>query len=347
MSVKIGIIGAGNIGSTHAGSYQKCPNAKITAVCDIDFEKAKSFAARFNIPNAYASYDEMLAAEELDGVSVCTWNSAHKDATIASLKAGVNVLCEKPMAMNRFEAMEMEKVANETGKLLMIGFVRRFSSDTYTIKKFIDGGSVGDIYYIKAAYLRRNGCPGGWFGDMRYSGGGPLIDLGVHVMDISRYFAGCPKPVSAYGYSYNNLGPNRAIGYTPDPNAQFKNDVEDFSGGIIKFDNGMTLSMEASFNMNIKSDSQVMEIHGTKGGINLHPSLQLFTQMNGMYVDVAPSNGNYNPVGWLFDEEMNHFVACISEGIECKSPARDGVILMEIIDAIYESAKTNKLVEIK
>ena len=141
----------------------------------------------------------MMAKEELDCVSVCTWNAAHKGATIAALRGGANVICEKPMAMNAAEAEEMLAAAKETGKLLQIGFVRRFGKDADTVREFTDAGVMGDIYYAKATYLRRNGCPGGWFGDKAYSGGGPLIDLGVHVIDLTRYLAGNPNPISAYG----------------------------------------------------------------------------------------------------------------------------------------------------
>ncbi len=350
--INVGIIGTGGISGYHMAGYKACPNVSVEAVCDLDYEKAKKYAERHNVARVYADYNEMLAKEKLDAVSVCTWNAAHKAPTVAALDAGVNVICEKPMAMNRFEAEEMCAASRRSGKLLMIGFVRRFGNDAAILKKFIDGGSMGDIYYAKATYLRRNGCPGRWFGDKAYSGGGPLIDLGVHVMDLVRYLCRNPKPVSAYGFTYDNLGYNRVSGgqswIASDSSAAggFKYDVEDFVGAYIKFDNGLTLNMEASFNLNIKHDVGNIELFGTKSGAKIDPQIELFTDMNGMLVDVKPCGDTGLAFNGLFENEISHFVDCVANGTSCRAPAEDGLTLMKMIDAIYESAKTGKVVEI-
>lgn len=213
--LRVGIIGTGSISHLHMSGYKLLEErgiAEVVAVCDLDEAKLESYAERYGVKHRYLDYNEMMAKEELDCVSVCTWNSAHKDATIAALRGGANVLCEKPMALNAAEAEEMLRVSRETGKLLQIGFVRRFGNDAQAVMQFRDAGTLGDIYYAKATYLRRDGCPGGWFGDKSYSGGGPLIDLGVHVIDLVRYLSGSPKPVTAFGVSYNNLGCGRAVG---------------------------------------------------------------------------------------------------------------------------------------
>ncbi|MGI6715618.1 MAG: Gfo/Idh/MocA family protein [Eubacteriales bacterium] len=352
-TVNVGIIGTGGIAGFHMAGYKANPNAKVVAVCDIDYEKAKRFAAAHGVPNVYADYNEMLAKESLDAVSVCTWNAAHKAPTIAALNAGVNVICEKPMAMNQAEAEEMLEAAKKNNKLLMIGFVRRFGNDAAILKKFIDGGTMGDVYYAKATYLRRNGCPGRWFGDKEYSGGGPLIDLGVHVMDLVRYLCHNPKPVSAYGYTYDNLGYNRAGGgqtwVASDSTAvkEFKYNVEDFVGAVVRFDNGLTMFVEASFNLNVKKDVGSIELFGTKSGAKIDPQIELFTDMNGMLVDVKPTGDTGLSFNGLFENEIAHFIDCVQNGTPCRSPAEDGVVLMKMIDAIYESAKTGKLVEIK
>ena len=240
---RVAIIGTGGISNMHMGGYKALSDTvEVVACCDIDREKAEKYAAGYGIPAVYESYDEMFEKEKIDAVSVCTWNSAHKGAAIAALRAGANVICEKPMAMNRFEAEEMKKEADKAGRLLMIGFVRRFGRDAQVLKSFIDGGRMGDIYYAKATYLRRNGCPGRWFGDKAYSGGGPLIDLGVHVIDLVRYLAGRPKPTGAYGVTYNNLGCDRASGVTgwvsTSSGGKFGYDVEDFASALIRFEAG-------------------------------------------------------------------------------------------------------------
>lgn len=350
--LNIGIIGAGGIAHCHSQGYKSCSNVKMTCVCDIDLDKAKAFANEFGIARVYESFEEMIEKEELDGVSVCTWNAAHKAPTIAALNAGINVICEKPMAMNRFEAAEMLEAQKKSGKLLQIGFVRRFGNDAAILKTFIDNGTLGDIYYAKATYLRRNGCPGRWFGDKEYSGGGPLIDLGVHVMDLVRYLCGNPKPVSAYGFTYDNLGYNRASGgqtwMASNSNAvkEFNYNVEDFVGAIIRFDNGLTLNVEASFNLNIKNDVGNIELFGTKSGAKIDPQIEFFTDMNGMLVDIKPSGDSSLSFNGLFENEIKHFVDCIVNKTKCRAEGEDGVVLMKMIDAIYESANTGKVVNI-
>ncbi len=345
---KVAVIGCGGISNCHLGGYSRNPDVEIYALCDIDRKRAEEKAGNYNVPleRVFEDKDEMLKAlPEIDAVSVCTWNSAHAECTIAALKAGKDVLCEKPMAMNTAEANEMLRVAKETGRLLMIGFVRRHGNDADVIKDFVDSGSFGELYFAKAQYLRRNGCPGGWFGDKSRSGGGPLIDLGVHVIDLVRFIMGNPKPVSVYGAAFHKLG-NRPdvkggqswVAETTAEKPIF--DVEDFATALIRFDNGAVLNVEASFSLNIKQDTGRIDLCGTKAGATIDPDVTLFTNMNGRMVNVGFSQSMALNFNGLFDREMNHFVDCIYGRKECIAPAEDGVTLMKILDAIYESAKT-------
>jgi predicted dehydrogenase len=254
------------------------------------------------------------------------------------------------MAMNTQEAEEMLKVSKETGSLLMLGFVRRFGNDADLIRKFIANGTLGDLYYAKACYLRRNGCPGGWFGDKEYSGGGPLIDLGVHIIDLVRFLAGNPTPIAAYGVTDNSLGTNRASGgqeWVSTTKGDFKYNVEDFASAMIRFDNGLTLHIEASFNLNIKNDKGETEIFGTKAGVKISPDVEFFGDMNGVFVDIKPFGNTALDINGLFEKEVGHFVDCALGNAECISTAEDGVMLMRILDAIYESARTGHEVAIK
>jgi len=345
--IKVGIIGTGGISSVHIPGYKALDNVELYAACDIDEEKVKKVAEKHNIKHVFTDYNEMLKLEELDAVSVCTWNSVHAPASIAALKAGKHVLCEKPMAMNTKEAEEMLKVSKETGKLLMIGFVRRFGNDCRILKDFIDNGMMGDIYYSKATYLRRAGYPGGWFGDKKRSGGGPLIDLGVHVIDLVRYLMGGPKPVAVTGVTFNKLGPRSNIkankGYTStERNSTNIFDVEDLAVAIIKFDNGAALTVETSFSLNIKSSVANIELFGTKAGAKLDPKLEFYSEQNNYLVDVIPAHDTALSFEGLFEGEIAHFIDCIANGTKCISPAEDGVELMRIIDGIYESARTGR-----
>ncbi|MBO4429081.1 MAG: Gfo/Idh/MocA family oxidoreductase [Clostridia bacterium] len=349
--LKVGIIGTGGISRIHTESYQILDNVEVVACCDIDGEKVKAYAEKYNIPRYYTDCREMMKKEKLDLVSVTTWNAAHCECTVTALRGGANVICEKPMAMNAEEAELMERVAKEEGKVLQVGFVRRFGGDVEILKKFEGAGIVGDIYYAKAVYLRRCGFPGGWFGDKDYSGGGALIDLAVHFIDLVRYIAGGPKPVSVYGVTYDNLGPNRATGAEQawkiknDP--RFKYDVEDFASALIRFDNGLTLSIETSFNLNCKRDSGKVELFGTKGGVVMSPEFEIYTDLGGRFVNISPAANVQFDFTKAFNAEIKGFVDAATGKAPCVAPAADGVVLMKILDAIYESARTGHEVVIK
>lgn len=343
--IKVGVIGTGGISGVHLGGYSRNPNVEIYALCDINEKNLAKRAEEYKVSRTFTDYRELLALKELDAVSVCTWNSAHAECAIAALRAGKHVLCEKPMALNTAQAQEMEKAAKENGKLLMIGFVRRFGNDCAVLKDFIDSGSFGEIYYAKAQYLRRKGCPGGWFGDKSRSGGGPLIDLGVHVIDLCRYLMGGPQPVSVYGATFNKLGDRRHIkdarGYSSTVVSKDDIfDVEDMATALIRFDNGAVLSVEASFSLNIEKDVGNIELFGTKAGCKLDPELTIFTDMNDYLANVKLAQSTALSFDGLFDNEINHFVECIETGKPCRNPAQDGVTLMKILDGIYESART-------
>ncbi|MDF2986811.1 MAG: oxidoreductase [Eubacterium sp.] len=345
--LKIGIIGIGSISDCHINAYIKNTDVELYALCDVNKERAMQAAVKYNIPfeRVFSDMAEMLKLSEMDAVSICTWNSAHASCTMAALNAGKHVLCEKPMAINAEEAKEMKLAAEKSGKLLMIGFVRRFGNDCRILKDFIDGGYLGNIYYSKATYLRRNGNPGGWFGDKSRSGGGPLIDLGVHVIDLTRYLMGNPKPVSVYGATFQKLLNRKNLKTGTQYSSAEKSqedicDVEDLAAAMIRFDNGAILNIEASFSLNIKKDCGTIELFGTKSGARLDPELEIYSELNDYMVNIGLSNETALSFEGLFENEINHFVSCIKDGIQCISTAQDGIDIMRILDAIYESAKT-------
>lgn len=346
--LKAAVIGVGGISHEHITAYQKNPNVELYAFCDINAERLYQKAEKYGVAKerCFTDKDEMLAAlPEIDIVSVTTWNSAHAECTIAALNAGKDVICEKPMAMNAEEARKMKEAADKNGRLLQIGFVRRYGNDCKVVKDFIDAGSFGDIYYAKATYLRRNGNPGGWFGDKSRSGGGPLIDLGVHVIDLVRYLLGKPQPVSVYGATFQKLLNRPTVKSQKDYTAADakKNDicdVEDLASAMIRFDNGAVLSIEASFSLNIKKPEGDIQLFGTKAGCKLDPQVEIYTEMNDYMVNVAFDDDTALSFDGLFANEINHFVDCVLNGTECIAPAQDGIDMMRILDAVYESART-------
>ena len=345
---RIGMVGAGNIANTHLESYMKLDNVEIVAICDINPDRLRETADRFGIEKRYLSEADMLANEELDAADVCVWNCNHAKCSIDALNAGLHVLCEKPMAYSAKEAEEMLEASKKNNKLLMIGFVMRFANESRITKDFIDNGYLGDIYYSKATYLRRHGSPGGWFANKELSGGGPVIDLGVHVIDWTRYMMGNPKPVSVCAVTSDLLQDRKylktGVGWTPkDAKEDDPFTVEDLGIALIKYEDGKTTLLETSYSLNGESTTK-RELFGTKGGIKQAEGgeFKLYTELNGFLADVTPVTSNYKGGADLFVAEMAHFVDCILNGTPCIAPAEDGVTIMKILDAIYESARTGR-----
>ncbi len=350
--LKVGIIGTGSISEAHIAAYIKNSNVELYAFCDLDEERLNYMAEKYGIKHTFTDMNEMLLLKELDAVSVCTWNSAHAACTIAALNAGKHVLCEKPMSVSEEDAKTMKEAADRNNKLLMIGFVRRYGNDCKILKEFIDTDYLGEIYYAKATYLRRKGNPGGWFGDKSRSGGGPLIDLGVHVIDLVRYLLGNPKPISVYGATFHKLADRKNIRgkkFYRSASARENDicDVEDLASAMIRFDNGAVLSIEASFSLNIKNDEGKIELFGTKGGAKLNPELEIYNEIHDYLSNITLDAETALNFDGLFENEINHFVSCLTDGTPCISPAQDGIDIMKILDAIYESAKTGHEVIIK
>ncbi|MBQ2720527.1 MAG: Gfo/Idh/MocA family oxidoreductase [Clostridia bacterium] len=351
MAIKLGFIGTGSIAHAHGDAYRKMGDRiEYVACCDLNEERAKNFAEKYGFKKYYTDYKQMLAENQFDAIDVCTWNSAHAECTIAALNAGANVKCEKPMAMNTEEAIAMKEAAEKNGKLLMIGFVRRHGNDANAAIDFIQKDFLGDVYFIKASYLRRAGFPGGWFGDKSRSGGGPLIDLGVHVIDLSRYVVGNPKPVTVFGATFNKIGSRNHLKTGPKDWASSTEaedpifTVEDLATAMIRFDNGVVLYVEASFNLNMSNNTPGgLVFYGNKAGLTLDP-FELHTECNDMLADIKI----HGPTGCgdFFYYEDTNFLDAIEGKAECKAPADDGIELMRILDAIYESARTGKSVDI-
>lgn len=350
--VRIGLIGAGNIAHTHLESYKKLENAEIVAVCDINEENLNRTADEYNIKARYTDLDEMLKNEELDAADVCVWNNAHSTCAIKALNAGLDVLCEKPMAISLSEAKKMYDAAEKSGKLLMIGFVMRFGDGARVAKDFIDNDYLGDIYYSKATYLRRHGNPGGWFADVSRSGGGPVIDLGVHVIDYTRYLMGSPKPVSVYAATFDKLSNRKNLKTAPSwvPKDATPDDVctvEDMATALIRYDNGAVTLLETSYSLNCEPRTDI-ELFGTKGGFKVADNnIKIYTEVNDYLADVTPNISNLKNSKAMFDEEIEHFVSCVSDKEKCIATKEDGITVMKILDAIYRSAETGHEITIE
>lgn len=345
--LKVGVIGGGSISEFHIKPYVKNADALLIALCDKNKERLAEVGLRYGVDNLYTNYEDLLANKEIDAISICTWNNTHAEIAIAALEAGKHVLVEKPLSMTVDEALAVEEAVKKSGKILQVGFVRRHGDNTKLLKQFVDQGELGEIYYAKASCIRRLGNPGGWFSDKTKSGGGPLIDLGVHMIDISWYLMGKPRPVSVSGNTYNRLGNRsnirnlsfyKAADYDPG-----LNDVEDMANALIRFENGASLFIDVSFTLHAKKDELYVKLFGESGGAEIEPELAIVTEKNNAILNIEPQIDNLSfDFEAAFTNEINHFVECCREGKETIAPVADGVQVMKILNAVYESAVTGK-----
>lgn len=345
--LNVAVIGAGSISDVHFNAYVHNPEVKLYAVCDLNEERAKAKAEKYGAEKTFADYRELLADPALDAVSICTWNNSHAAISIAALEAGKHVLVEKPLCKTVEEARSVEAAVRKSGKLLQVGFVRRYSSNTKIVKQFLEAGDLGEIYYAKASCLRRLGNPGGWFSDKERSGGGPLIDLGVHLIDLSWYLMGRPKVKSVSGNVYHRLG-NRAnvknlSFYKASDYDASRNTVEDLANAVIRFENGASLLVDVSFTLHAKQDELSLKIYGDKGGAEIEPELQLVGERHDTILNMTPQ---VDHLGFNFTEafgsEINHFVDAILGRKETLSPVEDGVEMMKMLCGIYESSEQGR-----
>ncbi|MBO9606258.1 MAG: Gfo/Idh/MocA family oxidoreductase [Paenibacillaceae bacterium] len=342
--IRIAVIGAGSISDMHLRSYQNNGEAELVAICDLNEERARAKADKYGIGRVYTDYKELLASADIDAVSICTWNNSHAPISIAALGAGKHVLTEKPLCKTVAEALEVEAAARRSGKTLQVGFVRRYASNSGIVKSFLDNGELGDIYYAKASCIRRLGNPGGWFSDMERSGGGPLIDVGVHVIDLCWYLMGRPKVKSISGNTYKRLG-NRAnvrnLAYykAADYDAT-NNTVEDMANAMIRFENGASLLVDVSFTLHAKEDELTVKLYGDKGGAELEPKLAIVTEKYDTILNLTPqiNNLSFDFVAG-FQDEINHFIDVCQGRKETLSPVQDGVEMMKILCGVYESSE--------
>lgn len=346
--IKAAVVGVGSISSCHIRSYIANPDVELYAFCDINPDRLEMMGEKYGVTRLYTDEAEMLRdLPEIDVVSICTWNNAHAPCAIMALDAGKHVLCEKPMATTVEDAEAMQAAAERNGKLLMIGFVRRFGRDCDLAERLISEGRLGEIYYAKAQYLRRNGHPGGWFGKKEISGGGPLIDLGVHSIDLVRYLMGKPKAVSVYGSTFMKLGERSNIKsekeYTASSTAKGRKDectCEDLATATIRFDNGAVLTAEMSFSLNIEGDRNNIELFGTGAGLLIDKEVRMFGEENDELKDFTFEGPTGLSVREAFEKEIDHFIEAVQGKVECRNPAADGVELMRILTAIYRSAES-------
>lgn len=336
----VGVIGTGGIANAaHLPALTKQPDVKILAVCDIKEEAMKNSAEKFGVPHQFADYNKLLEMPEIDAVHICTPNDTHMDPTVQALNAGKHVICEKPIGRNPAEAQKMVDAARRTGKKLMIAQCWRWNQDIACLKKFIDAGELGDIYMARVWALRRRGIPSwGVFINKEKQGGGPLIDIGVHILDATMYLMGHPKPIAASGKTYTNIGkePGHFGGFGQ---WDYKNyTVEDYAAGFVRLDNGASITIESSFAANIAEDAFNTTLLGTKGGACSSP-LRIFGEQHGTLTDMTPVKvSGVN----TYEAEVRAFYDCLRDDTEVPVTGEQALNTVKILDAIYRSSDAGK-----
>ena len=332
----VGVIGLG-LGKAHLAGYLGNDLVEVIGLADLDAGLVEGTAAEHNVPQAFTAYEDLLA-QGPDLVSVCLPNFLHAPVTIDVLDAGAHVLCEKPMALNAAQARDMVAAARRNGRYLMIALNNRFRTETQILKKLVEQGVLGEIYYAKTGWLRRSGIPGPgtWFTRKSQAGGGPLIDLGVHMIDLTRWLIGNPRPLSVVGATYARLS-DAVEGLF---------DVEDLATAFVRFENDITLTAETSWASHVPSEGSYVKLMGTLGGAEINGNdLTVYTDLHGEQVDITPA---YAPREWsdCVAAEIAHFVDCIRAGRTPMSTGEQGVEIMQILDGIYASAAENRMVHI-
>ncbi|MDM8098817.1 Gfo/Idh/MocA family protein [Oceanobacillus oncorhynchi] len=353
--LNIAIIGCGGIANgKHLPSLSKLEQVEMTAFCDIVLERAEKAAKEYGTKDAktYVDFKELLQDTSIDVVHVCTPNNAHMEITVAALESGKHVMCEKPMAKTTEEAKKMVEAAERTGKKLTIGYNNRFRPDSQHLHKLCERGDLGEIYYAKAHAIRRRAVPTwGVFLDEEKQGGGPLIDIGTHALDLTLWMMNNYKPKSVMGTVYHKLGKNEnaANAWGPwDPEAFT---VEDSAFGFITMENGATIVLESSWALNsLDVDEAKCSLSGTKSGADMKNGLRingedfgkLYTQeieLESGGVAFYDGNSESDP-----DLEAKNWIESIIHDTEPVVKPNEALVVTQILEAIYESARTGKAV---
>lgn len=354
--VRVGIIGCGGIANgKHMPSLRSVKNVEMVAFCDLIVEKAEKAAKDYGVEGAkvYTDYKKLLEDKSIDVVHVCTPNRSHSFITVDALEAGKNVMCEKPMAINSTEAMKMIDAAKRTGKKLTIGYQNRQRPESLFIKDEAVAGTFGEIYYSKALAIRRRAVPTwGVFMNEYEQGGGPLIDIGTHSLDLALWFMDNYKPKYVVGTAYHKL-----FDKVPSGNAWGEWKVEDFTVedsafGFIVMENGATINLESSWALNYRHSCEASAtICGTLGGADMHEGLVLNGVRNGRQyenrinmagagADYFEGAGNMNPG----EREAYQWIQAVINNTDPTVLPEQAFCVTKILEGIYESAKTGDIV---
>ncbi|MHC1694389.1 MAG: Gfo/Idh/MocA family protein [Eubacteriales bacterium] len=351
--LKVGIIGTGWIAESHIDSYKRMSDVDVVAMADLIPGKAEAFAKKYGVEGVrfYPSHKAMLDAEELDAVSVCTYNATHAECTIYALEKGVNVLLEKPMCVTLEEAVEIVKAEKKSDKVLSIGFQPRFDENMKQIKKIVQSGTLGEIYYIQTGGGRRRGIPNSTFIEESTAGIGALGDIGCYSLDMVLNAIGYPKPLTVSGYKSAFFGTSTDY-QSPKDAARFS--VDDFAAAFIRLEGGIILDFRIAWAMHLDTPGDTI-ILGKKAGLRIPSTdcwngsvggpMKIYTDIAGQQVEtVVPIIQSRGP--GLFDRKIRSFLDAVITGGPSPIPSSQIIYNQAIIDGIVKSSKLGREIEL-
>jgi predicted dehydrogenase len=339
-------VGVGGIGrDQHLPGWAKVPFAEVTAAADVSEEAPLRYCDFLPPSRRFTDWHDLVALEELDIVDVCTPNRTHAPIALAALTAGKHVLCEKPLATSAAEVQSLITAAQRSGKLLMAAQHLRFDPSTVQMKALIDAGLLGHIYYIRAQWLRRRLLPPRpTFIEQLLSGGGAALDVGVHVLDLSYWLLGAPKPirVSAVADAYLARRPDITGAWGDWDRSQL--DVEDFAAAFVRFEDGAVLTLETSW-LTFQPERELVRVQclGDRGGL-AWPDGLVIGETNRVPWEMRPADPGK---GQPHHEEILRFAQAVRDGLPSPVPAEESLAVIQILEAVYRSSKEGKEVEIE
>lgn len=325
---RLGIIGLGWIAQVvHLPILTKSSEVEVVAACDIDRRRGKLVTEKFHIPHFYDNVQQMLSEADISAVVVSTSTDAHKEVTLASLRAGKDVLVEKPIARRLSEAVDMAEAVKATRRKLMVGMNHRFRPDTMILKSFIEGDELGKVYFVRTGWLRKRKLESGWIVHKEMSGGGVFLDLGIVMLDTALWMMGYPvvKRVGASHYYHKTR------------------EVEDTSLVSLSLDDGSRIHIEVSWSTYLDDDEYFCHVFGSDGTATLNP-LQVNKELHGSLVNLAPAKIESPPHLFKrsYENELRHFLGAIRGVHPVISTADEAVQRMRVADAVYKSVRLGK-----
>ena len=328
---KVAVVGLGSIAQVvHLPILKKMEDIELVAVCDVDESKADVLTKKFNIPHWYEQIDNMIAKEELDAIHICANSHYHFPMSYLALQNDIHVFVEKPLALNRDQAVRIARLAKEKKLTVMVGMQNRFRDDVQILREFIDKDELGEIFYIKAGWLKKwdRSSLREWQIKKQQAGGGVMIDLGSQLIDLAMYLTGLPKIRSVRMYDY-----------TINPDFE----VEDAALAVLQTQDGMSVTIEVSWRMHLDHDMIYTHIFGKKGAAYLNP-LRINKELHNNLVNVTPmlTENNKDRYKQAYRNEIHHFYRVLDGTEENMSSADDAYYIMSILDALYESSRSGK-----